>query len=419
MLSRRFDEHIDLGGVVLSAAKYGFVFLALSIVSCRTVSPRAVSELRNDPTGEKAKLMETAAKLTDLYVFPSPSKPGHVVLALNVPLLSPEQAVFSDRVNYIFYLRDLKAERQGQDVRFRPRSWGEKVIMCWFQTPKESSKHRGSCSLPRIGEVSSKLGEVVATEKVSFFHGPRLDPYFADTELIQKALGQQKLVTVTYKKGLQTNVMSLVLEFKVDEIFGRGVGMVGVAAQSYTTSNNGQQKALDRLGRPGLDLFFGGDSGKGDEISALFKAERPFEITEANRMAYNERVFEQLAKIDGIDQASDWDQGSKSSLTDLVVNDYIIFDPGKSSNGSDFFGIEEEILSGKKSMSFGGRSLLEDSFGRYFNFMVSRKFSSAGALPAKKNLGMKFPYLQKPQSFQQNVGSVEMSRPTVIFNHVK
>lgn len=404
---------------MFSSVKYAFIFLAFNIVSCRTVSPRAVTELRNDPTGEKAKLMDTVAKLIDLYVFPSPSKPGSVVLALNVPVLSPEQAVFSDRVNYIFYLRDLKSERDGQNVRLRPRGLGERVIMCWFQTPKESSKHRGSCSLPRIGEVASGLGEVTATDKASFFHGPRLDPYFADTELIKKVLGQQKLVQVSYKESQQTSVMSLVLEFKVDEIFGRDVGMVGVLAQSYTTSNNGQQKALDRLGRPGLDLFFGRDSGNGTEISARFKAERPFEITEANRMAYNERVFEQLGKIDGVDLAVDWDASGKASLTDLLVNDYIIFDSKKWSNGSRFFGIEEEILSGKKSISFGGRSFLEDSFGRYFNFMVSRKLSSAHALSAKKKLDMNFPYLQKPRLFQQNAGIVEMSRPTVSFDHVK
>ncbi len=390
-----------------------FAILVLVFTSCRTVSPRAVSDLRHDPTGEKVKLMEAVSDLTDLYVFPSANKPGHIALVLNTEALPGEQSFFSDRVNYIFYLRELKTERQGSDTKLKARDFGEKVIMCWFQTPKELTKHRGSCSLPRLGEVSGKFGEVITTDKVGFYHGIRSDSYVANLDVARKALGIQKNLLSAKKSSSRANVLSIVLEFSLEEIFGRTVKLVGIAAQSYTTSNDGRQKSLDRIGRPGVGMFLADDSPKDAAIFGLFKAERPFDTSETNRIAYRERAMERLTKVDGFDQKKDWDEASKSVLADLLVDDYLIIDAEKIDKKSGLFSIEDGLLNKKELLSFGGRALAEDSFGAFLKFLVSRTLplESASVTPPKNS--SKFPYLDEADLKWQGGENLELSRPRI------
>jgi hypothetical protein len=402
-----------MGEIVLSNKILSFAILVLVFTSCRTVSPRAVSDLRHDPTGEKVKLMEAVSDLTDLYVFPSANKPGHIALVLNTETLPGEQSFFSDRVNYIFYLRELKTERQGSDTKLKARDFGEKVIMCWFQTPKELAKHRGSCSLPRLGEVSGKFGEVITTDKVGFYHGIRRDSYVANLDVTRKALGKQKSLLSAKKSSSRANVLSIVLEFNLEEIFGRTVKLVGIAAQSYTTSNDGRQKSLDRIGRPGVDMFLADDSPKDAAIFGLFKAERPFETSETNRIAYRERAMERLTKVDGFDQKKDWDEASKSVLAGLLVDDYLIIDAGKSDKKSGLFSIEDGLLNKKELTLFGGRALAEDSFGAFLKFLVSRTLplESISGTPTKNRA--KFPYLDEADLKWKGGENLELSRPRI------
>ena len=398
---------------MLSSKIFAFVFMVFAFMSCRTVSPRAVSEMRNDPAGEKTKIMQAVADLTDLYVFPSASRPGRIALVLNTTALSNEQAFFSDRVNYIFYLREIKTEKQGQDTKLKPRDFSEKVIMCWFQTPQDQTKHRGSCSIPRLGEVTAKFGEVFTTEKVSFYHGISRDSYVANLDVARKALGKRKGILLTQKDTSETNVLSIVLEFSLDEIFGRPVRLAGLAAQSYTTSNNGQQKPLDRVGRPGIAMFFGADMAKDNAVFETFKTDRPFVMSETNRMAYNERVMERLARLDEINKKADWDDASRSTLTDLVVSDYILFDASKTAKNPGFFALEEELLNKKEMSSFGGRALSEDSFGGLLTLLVSRTSPVTPALSTSKKPGLKFPYLDEPNPKWQGGDGPEASRPRI------
>jgi hypothetical protein len=367
--------------------------------------------MRNDPTGEKTKIMQAVADLTDLYAFPSTTKPGHIVLALNTTAFSSEKPFFSDRVNYIFYLREINTEKQGQDTKLKARDFSEKVIMCWFQTPQDQTKHRGSCSIPRLGEVTAKFGEAFATEKVSFYHGISRDSYVVNLDLARKALGKRKGILSPQKGTAETNVLSIVLEFSLDEIFGRPVKLAGLAAQSYTTSNNGQQKPLDRVGRPGIAMFFGADMAKDNAVFETFKTDRPFVISETNRMAYNERVMERLARLDEINKKTDWDDASRSALTDLLVSDYILFDASKTAKNPGFFAIEEELLNKREMSSFGGRALSEDSFGGLLTLLVNRTLPVTPALSPNKKAVLKFPYLDEPSPKWQGGDGPEASRP--------
>src|ERR1041384_4715935 len=50
-------------------------------------------------------IADPAADIADLYVFPSPERPGHLVLVLNVFPAAAPGALFSDAIAYRFRLR--------------------------------------------------------------------------------------------------------------------------------------------------------------------------------------------------------------------------------------------------------------------------------------------------------------------------
>ena len=399
---------------MLTAKLFAFVIISIGTLGCRTVSPRGVSELRHDPTGEKGQLMQAVSDLTDLYVFPSATKSGAMVLALNMMPLKKEHAFFSDRVNYIFYLREIVLDKRSQDSKLKARELGEKVIMCWFQTPQDEAKHRGSCTLPRFGEISGKFGDVVEAGNVSFFHGLRRDPYVANLNIAKKVLGGNKGIFLRQKTGATVNTLSIVLEFNVSEIFGRDVKWLGVAAQSYTTSSAGQQKPLDRVGRPSLAIVLDEDE-KGSELLTKFKGDRPFAVADANRLSYRELVMEQLAKLDNVDGRNDWDGDGRASLADIIVDDYILVDLGKTQKTTKFFGVEEAVLNKKESTSYGGRSLLDDTFGSFLGFTVSRKLSDRPNTLIQKKTASKFPYLDEPDPKWVTPEGKGIRRPNVQF----
>jgi len=380
---------------------------------CRTVSPRAVSELRHDPTGEKTKLMNTVSDLVDLYVFPSPRQPERLVLALTTSSVGGEQSFFSDRVNYMFYLRDVGLSKSEKDAKLTTRDVTEKVIMCWFETPKDLAKHRGTCSLPQLGEVSGKLGEVSESKGVSFYHGLRRDPYMADLDLAARVVNNSSEFSQQKKNQGKANVLSLVLEFKPEDIFGRKVKLAAVAAQSYTTSNTGQQKPLDRVGRPGVFMLMSEKSSSKDPLWQQFKLDRPFGIPDTARVSYEERVTTRLAKIDKIDQKSDWDDSRRRALTGLLIEDYILFDASKLQSQPLFFAIEDALLSKKTPKSFGGRGLNGDSFGGFLKLLVTGGEMPKANTSKKKKVVLKFPYLQEPNAKAISAENLEITRPSV------
>jgi hypothetical protein len=100
-------------------------------------------------------------------------------------------------------------------------------------------------------------------------------------------------------------------------------------------------------------------------------------------------------------------------LADLLVDDYLIIDAGKSDKKSGLFAIEDGLLNKKELSSFGGRALAEDSFGAFLKFLVSRTLplESVSVTPPKNS--PKFPYLDEADLQWQGGESLEQSRPRI------
>lgn len=391
------------------------VISVLILFSCRTVSPRATSELRSDPEGEKLRLMRSAGDLVDLFVFPSPSKSDRVVLGLNVVANSKEQPFFSDRVNYAFYLREIPAAKAGKTPGLKARDFGEKVIMCWFRTPKDMFRHEGYCALPKIGNVSSKLGEVVSNATVSFYHGLRRDPFAVDRKVVKRLLGGEAGPKLEMKQSLSQNVMSIVIEFSPSDIFGREVDLLAVAAQSYTTSSDGRQQPIERLGRPHIKDLLMPPLSNSDELRDRYSTERPFEVSDKNRLLYRERFSDYVFRFDQLDKSVQWDEANRAKFVDILLDDYLIFSVKHSNKGASFLAIEDAAINGKSFESFGGRGLAEGSFGDLMSFLIARKIPSQSVDTAadKKTGKADFPYFAPPDPKWQGVAGQKPERPQI------
>src|SRR5206468_13094036 len=85
-------------------------------------------------------LAEPIADITDVYAFPSPERPGHLVLVLNTLPFAQPSDLLSDGLVYRFRLRPLSARAPGESIPF---AVGEEefVFDCVFSDPTTS---RGS-----------------------------------------------------------------------------------------------------------------------------------------------------------------------------------------------------------------------------------------------------------------------------------
>jgi hypothetical protein len=63
-------------------------------------------------------LADPASDITDVFAFPSPRQPGHLVLVMNVFPLAAPTALFSDAVSYRFRLRPVTATTAGGTPAF-------------------------------------------------------------------------------------------------------------------------------------------------------------------------------------------------------------------------------------------------------------------------------------------------------------
>ena len=77
---------------------------------------------------------EPIADITDLYAFPSPERPGSLVLVLNTLPFAPPSAQFSDGLIYRFRLRPLTAAGRDDSAPFAAGP-EELVFDCVFSEP--------------------------------------------------------------------------------------------------------------------------------------------------------------------------------------------------------------------------------------------------------------------------------------------
>ncbi len=352
-------------------------------------------------------LAEPIADITDVYAFPSPERPGHLVLVLNTLPFALPSALFSDGLVYRFRLRPLAAGAPSDPAPFTVAE-EEFVFDCVFSDPAAGDGARGQegvCTTPAGETVSFSLNDERggSGHGVRAFGGARWDPFIMDAPAALKTIATGELAFTDpgsiYLDG--KNVLSLVVEVDCAEALS-GAELVGVVAETLTRGKLAVR--IERVGRPEVKNLMLAPRhfdpvNRDVEIRDLYNMEDAFQLAEGYLGAYRARLNANLAFWDSLDGKTDWptDGNGAHPLTELLLADYLVVDVTKpyAEQGS-FFEIERAARRGGTHETCGGRALNDDVMDTIFTLLInagSGPVIGDGVDQATKPASRTFPYL--------------------------
>ncbi|SOD74942.1 uncharacterized protein DUF4331 [Jatrophihabitans sp. GAS493] len=368
-------------------------------------------------------LAEPIADITDFYAFPSPQRPGHLVLVMNTMPFAGPSDVLSDGLVYRFRLRPLTATAADQpdQTHFQaPFQAGapEYVFDCVFSPASGGATTGGAATgdVTQDGECSTPDGQRVSFRTndpdggsgsgVRVFAGPRWDPFIMDARAAVQTIASEKLAFTDsgsiFLDG--KNVLSLVVEIDCG-LLGGDATLVGVVAETRT--RGAVSVRLERVGRPEVKNMLLAPKqfdpvNRDLEIRDLYNMEDAFHLGGSYAGAYRARLNANLAFWDGLDGKVDWplnDAGSHP-LTELVLSDFLVVDVTKPylERGS-FLEVELAARRGVPHTTCGGRALNDDVMDTLFTQWVNAGTGptiSDGVDQASRPASRTFPYLAAP-----------------------
>ena len=324
-------------------------------------------------------LAEPIADITDVYAFPSPERPGCLVLVVNTLPFAPADGRLSDGLIYRFRLRPL-VPREPDEYRapFGVGN-GEFVFDCVFSEPSGAGQE-GRCSTPAGDVVAFEVGDERGGEGagVRAFAGPRWDPFFFDAPAALKTIETGELAFTDpgsiFLDG--KNVLAVVVEVDCSR-FLDGAALVGVVAETLTRGRLNVR--LERVGRPEVKNMLLAPKqfdqlNRDLEIRDLYNMEDGFHLASSYLGAYRARLNANLAFWDGLDGETRWqpDGDGKHPLTNLFLADFLVVDLEKpyQESGS-FLEIELAQRAGREHETCGGRALNDDVMDTFFTLIVN------------------------------------------------
>src|SRR4051794_25605555 len=352
-------------------------------------------------------LADPIADITDVYAFPSPERPGHLVLVMNTLPFAKVANPLSEGLVYRFRLRSLTAAAPSEPAPFVAGT-EEFVFDTVFSAPTGTQpfEQEGTCTTPTGGTVSFRVNDEAGGtgHGVRVFAGARWDPFILDAPAALKTVATGELAFSDagsiFLDG--KNVLGLVVE--IDAALLGGATLVGVVAETLTRGKFNVR--IERVGRPEVkNLMLGPkqfDPVNQDlEIRDLYNMEDAFAVQDGYRGAYRARLNANLAFWDGLDRNVDWPiNGNGHPLTELVLADYLVVDVSKpyAEQGS-FLEIELSARRGEAHETCGGRSLNDDVMDTFFTQLINagtgpviRDGVNHSSQPASRS----FPYLSAP-----------------------
>ena len=357
-------------------------------------------------------LAEPVADITDAYAFPSPERPGHLVLVMNTLPFAPPSARFSDGLIYRFRLRPVA---MGSSDGPAPFGVGveEFTFVFVFSPPVNGSGDSGAgqdgvCTTPAGATLTFSVDDEQggSAHGVRVFGGPRWDPFIMDAPAALETIATGRLAFTDpgaiFLDG--KNVLSLVVEVDCPRLLG-GAELVGVVAETLTRGRLAVR--LERFGRPEVkNLLLAPKQfdpvNRDLEIRDLYNMEDAFQLAPAYLGAYRARLNANLAFWDRLDSHQDWpaDEGGAHPLTELLLADFLVVDITKpyAEQGS-FLEIELATREARRHQTCGGRALNDDVMDTLFTLLVNagngpriRDGVEQATMPAART----FPYLAAP-----------------------
>src|SRR3954464_3626102 len=118
--------------------------------STRRRTSRTWGKRMSDHISGPRALADPIADITDVYAFPSPERPGHLVLVQNTLPFAPATASFSDGLVYRFRLRAVAViDAEPGQSPFDVHDAEEFVFDCVFSEPAGDGSQECTCHTPR------------------------------------------------------------------------------------------------------------------------------------------------------------------------------------------------------------------------------------------------------------------------------
>ena len=322
--------------------------------------------------------------ITDFYAFPSPERPGNLVVAMNVFPFAMPTALFSDAVDYRFRSRPVRVGASGGRPSFAVGG-SEGVVSVTFGAPRYAADGNqlvqdGVCSMGSGETISFRVGDEQGAEQggVRVFAGCRLDSFFIDQGISGGIRISRGLPTaIPGRNSLHgQNVLTIVVEGSVPDLFGIGDGPL-FAIVSETMAVCAPRIRIERLGRPEIKNFIMLDKtadpvNRDLEIRDLYNAEDAYKLMPDYVGAYRARLNSNLAFYDGLDGKIDWslDAGGNHPLMELLLADFLVVDVSKPFDEDSYFEIERALLRGADHATCGGRWLNDDIVDKLLTLLV-------------------------------------------------
>ncbi|MGH2975558.1 MAG: DUF4331 family protein [Solirubrobacterales bacterium] len=354
-------------------------------------------------------LADPIADITDVYAFPSPERPNHLVLVQNTLPFAPATATFSDGLVYRFRLREVAVIVDADPGRspFDVHDAEERVFDCVFSEPATDGSQDGTCHTPTGEAISVTVNDEDggSAEGVRAFAGVRWDPFIMDAPATLKTIATGQLAFTDpgsiYMDG--KNVLSLVLELDCAKYLPGGQ-LLGVISETLTRGRLNVR--IERVGRPEVkNLLLAPkqfDQVNRDlEIRDIYNMEDGFHLADGYIGAYHARLNANLHFWDSLDGKPDWTyQDGKHPLTQLVLADYLVVDVTKpfAASGS-YFEIERSLIDGRAHATCGGRALNDDMMDTMFTLLINAGNGPVvrdGVDRASRPASEVFPYLAMP-----------------------
>jgi Domain of unknown function (DUF4331) len=335
-------------------------------------SPRAVA----DP----------ACDIADLFAFPSPERPGYLVLVMSVFPRAGPSALFSDAVLCRFRLRPASIAGAESKARFAVGPDKEELVFdCTFSEP---SVQPGSGQLRQVGTCTAPTGDQVTVtvhdqhggsgEGLKMFAGLTSDPFIFQLEWIVETLKTGRIASPKIGKNTMedANVLGLVLEVEYRKWL-HGGPLFAVVGETLAAGK--RPLRLERVGRPEIKnigmQFNGYDTVNRDiDVRELYNQEDAFHVGNEYLGAYRARLSANLKFYDGLDGKIDWppDENGNHPLVDLLLEDFLVVDVSKPFSENSWFEIERAMLDGHAHETCGGRALNDDFLDTYYTLFINR-----------------------------------------------
>jgi Domain of unknown function (DUF4331) len=349
-----------------------------------------------------AVIGDPAVDITDFYAFPSPERPGNLVLIMNVFPMATAKAFFSDAVTYRFRLRPLAQ----QGSRVTPGVPEYAIDVTFKDVPDETSIQHGNVLTSDGRKASFTVGAWSERDGMRVFAGLVSDPFFMDVEATIRTDISGSLAFGPAVNTVQfRDVLSIVIELpsaSIVRLFD-GTLLIGAIAESVVT-RRGKPIRIERVGRPEIKNVLMANSTRdprGVELRDLYNREDAFSLSREYRPLYESRVNASLAFFDGLDGKTAWPlkPDGRHPLRDLLIDDYLILDLARGFAPGNFLEIERALVHDRPHASCGGRwlddDILDEMVTLFVNGGVGERLGDGVDGPTKP-ARLSFPYVREP-----------------------